>query len=508
MIQTNETSGGLHPASQIESKDHPSERSVVIVGGGLAGLAAAVEMASNGLRVTLVEQNEHLGGKMNLLEDRGFAFDMGPTIITMPQVFRGILERAGRRPEDYCELVDLDPQWRCFFEDGTVIDLRRDAEAFARELDQQFPAARPGAGYRAFVEYSRRMFRLSERVFFYKDLGAIGDLMKSPPNDPGLLGDVLAMRMHSTVGATIAKHIKEPHLAQLCEHFLQYVGSSPFLAPAILSLIAAAQVDNGCWYPMGKPGPGGEPTPGGTRMIARTLAAVAAELGVEVRTGVRVAKIMSESGRATGVMLEGGRTILADAVVSNCDVQRTYRDLSSGPAADKAFDAVRSKYEPACSGLVLYLGLNRPYEHLAHHNFCFSGDSHDEFHDIYKKGIPARDPTLYIAAPSRTDPGQAPEIDGQPGEALYVLIHTAYKREGQRWEGPGGMLERYRPVVIEKMKRMGMADIEERIVCEHHLTPDGIDRMYNAEGGAIYGLASHGKLAGGFKPRNRSKAIR
>ncbi len=481
-----------------------TDKRAIVIGGGLAGLASAVELASHGVPVTLVEANTHLGGKMNLIEDQGFSFDMGPTIITLPQVFRGIIERSGRRPEDYCELVDLDPQWRCMYEDGTTIDLRRDPKAFADKLDQQFPQAKPGAGYLEFVDWSRRMFRLSEKVFFYNDLGSVGDMMRRPPSDPGLLGDVMAMRMHSTVASTIAKHIPEPHVRQLCEHFLQYVGSSPFLAPAILGLIAAAQVDNGCWYPMG---PGGA-APGGTRMVARTLEKIAREQGVEFITGQRVKRILTNEGKAAGVVLKDGRTLKAAAVVSNCDVQRTYRDLIADPAAANERKKIASKYKPACSGLVLYLGLNKPYEHLAHHNFLFSKDSHAEFDDIYTQGIPARDPTLYIAAPSKTDPGQAPTIDGQPGEALYVLIHTAYKRDHQRWEGEGGLLESYRPVVIEKMKRMGMPDLEDRIVVEHHLTPDGIEKMYNAEGGAIYGLASHGKLAGGFKPRNRSKVFK
>jgi phytoene dehydrogenase-like protein len=130
--------------------------------------------------------------------------------------------------------------------------------------------------------------------------------------------------------------------------------------------------------------------------------------------------------------------------------------------------------------------------------------SHDEFDDIYRVGLPARDPTLYIAAPSRTDPTQAPK----GCEALYILIHTPYMRPGQRWEGSGGLLEQYRPVVMDKMRRMGFKDLEDNIVVERTLTPQSIDRMYNAEGGAIYGLASHGRLKGGFKPRNRSKVFK
>jgi len=480
----------------------PHTPSVIVVGAGLAGLAASVELAARGCRVTLIDRNTHAGGKMNLLEENGFRFDMGPTIITLPQVFTGIISRTGRNPADYVRIVDLDPQWRCHYEDGTVIDLRKNLDIMGAALDRQFPDALPGAGYRTFIEYSRRMYRLSEKVFFYKDVGGVLDMMRSnKPNDPGLLREVMAMRMHSTVGATVHKHIAEPHVRQIAEHFLQYVGSSPFLAPAILTLIAAAQVDHGCCYAMAPEGGGGRD--GGTRMVARTLSRIADELGVEKVLGLGVRRIRHDGSRAVGVELDDGRTIDADVVVSNCDVQRTLRDLVGSPAARARQGRIARKYTPACSGVVLYLGLDRQYDHLAHHNFLFSADSRAEFDDIYGDGVPARDPTLYLAAPSRTDPTQAPP----GGEALYVLVHTPYLRPGQRWEGSGGLMESYKPVIIEKLKRFGMPDLERRIVVDRHLSPDGIEKLYNAEGGAIYGLASHGRLHGGFKPRNRSKVL-
>ncbi|HMN97635.1 MAG TPA: phytoene desaturase family protein [Phycisphaerales bacterium] len=474
---------------------------VVIVGGGLAGLSAAVELARRGATVTIVERNRHLGGKMNVLAERGFSFDMGPTILTMPQVLRGIFARCGRDIAEYVELIRLDPQWRCFYEDGTVIDLREGVDPMADALERQFPGSGVGAGWRAFLAYSRRMFRLSEKVFFYRDLGGIGDLMLKPPREPGVLPDVLAMRMHSTVAATVHGMIREPHVRQLAEHFLQYVGSSPFLAPAILSLIAAAQADHGCWY-----------AAGGTRMVAAGLARLAEELGVTPLLGEGVRRIVGENGRVVAVELENGMRLPADAVVSNCDVQRTLRDLVGGEGADpstasaarRAGRSIASAWSPACSGVVLYLGLDRQYEHLAHHCFLFSRDSVEEFDDIYRKGIPARDPTIYLAVPSRSDPSQAP-----PGcEALYALIHTPHLRPGQRWEGPGGLLEQYRPTILAKLARLGLVDIERHIVLERSLTPASIERLYNAEGGAIYGLASHGRFRGGFKPRNRSSVLR
>jgi phytoene desaturase len=370
-----------------------------------------------------------------------------------------------------------------------VLDLRDDPKVFAADLDRQFPDARPGKGYLEFLEYARRMYRLSEKVFFYKDLGGVLDMMRKPPGDAGVLGDALRMRMHSTVGRTAHNSIHEPHLAQLCEHFLQYVGSSPFLAPAILSLIAAAQGDYGCWY-----------TQGGTRMVARTLERIFTEQGGRVERGVGAKRIHLANGRVRAVELDDGRVIETETVVSNCDVQRTYTDLLGTPEALSEQRKIAAKYEPACSGVVLYLGLDRRYEHLRHNCFLFSGNSTQEFDDIYRKGDPARDPTLYLCVPSATDPTQAP-----PGcESLYILVHTPYRRDRHDWDTPGGLFDQYRRVILDKLKRFGMEDIEQHIVVERRLTPAAIDRMYNATGGAIYGLASHGRIHGGFKPRNTS----
>lgn len=481
----------------------------VVIGGGLAGLAAAAECSSRGMRVAIVEANAHLGGKMNVQRvpfagdarapGGTFTFDMGPTIITLPQVLRGIIERSGRRTEDLIDLVDLDPQWRCFYEDGVRIDLRKDVAQMADALDAQFPMYKPGPGYAKFIEFSRRMYRLSERVFFYKDIGGIGDMMRAtPPRDPALLREVMAMRMHSTMAGTAHSMINEPHVRQMVEHFQQYVGSSPFLAPAILSLIAAAQTDHGCWYPRG-----------GTRMVARALETIAREQGVEVFTQARVTRISHDGRRATGVELADGRFIRAAHVISNCDVQRTCRDLLDTPRAAARARSISRSYTPACSGVVLYLGLTRQYPHLAHHDFLFSQDSQREFDDIYNRGVPAEDPTLYLAVPSRTE---AEGVQAPPGcEALYVLVHTPYLRPGHDWRNadgsPGPLLRRYRETILAKLKRFGMEDLDEHIAVERHLTPMDIDRMYNAEGGAIYGLASHGRLSGGFKPRNRSLVL-
>jgi phytoene desaturase len=249
------------------------------------------------------------------------------------------------------------------------------------------------------------------------------------------------------------------------------------------------QHDEGVWYPIG-----------GTRAVPVALEKLARELGVEIRTQTKVEKILSHHGQITGVHTNHGADIPLSAVVSNCDSVRTHRELINGSVGAK-FEKRRT-YEAACSGVVLYLGLKKRYEHLAHHDFVFSRDPHEEFDWIYMKGEPAPDPTCYLAATTCSEPGTAPA----GGEALYVLVHTPYLRPHHDWKK---MLPAYRKVILEKLKRTGkMPDLEERIVFERTLTPQDINDRYHVLNGAIYGLASHGRFLGAFKPGNRSPDLR
>ena len=467
-----------------------SNERIGVIGGGLGGLAAACTLAARGRHVILFERNDWLGGKAAQLQGGGFRFDMGPTIVTIPSVLRRIFTEAGRRMEDYLELIRLDPQWRCFFDDGSVLNLNQNPAAMAATLDRFAPGTNSGAGYLDFMKLSQRLNDISRRFFFDKPIGGLRDMFDfKTAFDPKVLGDVLAMRMGRSVAGTVRAFNPDPRVAQMMDHFTQYVGSSPYGSPAVLCGIAHMQHDEGVWYPVG-----------GTRAVPLALEKLARELGVEFRLNTKIEKILTHDGAATGVRAATGEEIQLAAVVSNCDSVRTHRELVNGRVGAK-FEK-RRRYEAACSGVVLYLGLNKSYDHLAHHDFVFSHDPHEEFDFIYKKGEPAPDPTCYLAATAGTEPANAPA----GGEALYVLVHTPYLRPHHDWKM---MFPAYRRVILEKLKRTGgMKDIESRIVFERALTPQDIHDRYHVLNGAIYGLASHGKFLGAFKPGNRSPDLR
>ena len=465
------------------------ESRVGVVGGGLGGLAAACTLAARGHNVTLLEKNPWLGGKAAVLEEQGYRFDMGPTILTVPKVLEKIFAEAGKKLNDELDLVRLDPQWRCFYEDGSVLDLLQDTEQMAQRIGEFSSVPGDASSYTDFLKLSEELHDISDRFFFWKSVEDIQDTMDLKATfNLAMLRDLVKLRMGRSVAGTIRGHIDDHRVAQMLDHFTQYVGSSPYESPAVLCSIAHMQTEGGVWYPIG-----------GTRAVPEALARLAESLGVEVRTETGVQRILTDNDKVTGVLTDTGETLPFSTVVSNMDSVRTYRELVGGEVGER-FDQ-RRRFKPACSGVVLYLGLDRAYEHLMHHNFVFSRDPEEEFDWIYNQGEPAPDPTCYVAAPSRTEAAVAPP----GGEALYVLVHTPFLGAHHDWRE---MFPNYRRVILDKLKSCGgMEDIEERIVVERALTPQDIHDRYNVLKGAIYGLASHGRYLGAFKPGNRSREI-
>ena len=417
-----------HEKPAAENKHYMKNHEPIgVIGGGLGGLAAACTLAARGYAVTLFEKNSWIGGKAAVLEQDGFRFDMGPTILTLPSVLRRIFDEAGRRLEDYLDMVRLDPQWRCFFADGSVLDLRQDANEMAAALDTFAPNTGSGAGYRRFVALSKELNRISRRHFFYKPIGGLRDMFQVQSTcDPHVLRDVLTMRMGRSVAGTVRAFNPDPRVAQMIDHFTQYVGSLPVrLARGAL---------RHCPHASGR----GDMDPrGGTRAVPVALARLAQELGVRIRLNTPISQIETANGRVTGVTTSAGEQVPLSAVVSNSDSVRTHRELLDRRTAAR-FER-RRRYEPACSGVVLYLGLKQRYDHLAHHDFVFSRDPHEEFDWIYRKGEPAPDPTCYLAATSCSEPDTAPAA-GKRFTCWCILPICGRTMIGRRCCPPTGAL--------------------------------------------------------------------
>jgi phytoene desaturase len=444
---------------------------VGVIGGGLGGLAAACTLAARGHAVTLFEANADLGGRALGFEAAGHRFDPAPAVLTMPSVLGRLFAEAGRRPEDYLELVRIEPQWRCFYADGTRLDLTADLALGCS-----------GQGSRDFLNWSKKLHAGAERLLLRRSIGSLRDLLSRRAMwQPGRLFDLLTMRPGRTVAECVRRHVSNAHLVRMLDQFAQEIGSDPNRTPALLCGLAHMQLGEGVWYPRG-----------GTAALPKALAALARELGVELRTGVGVRRILlGDSGAVDGLETDEGERVSFSAVVSNMDAVRTHRELLAGTKAAAKFEKRRS-YEPACSGVVLFLGLDRPYEHLAHHNIVFSASAEEEFEAIYRRGEPAADPTCYLTAPAGDT-------------ALTVLVHAPSLRPHHDW---GRLLPDCRRVILRNLAdRAGLTDLERRIRFEAHRTPQDLHDRYRLLDGSLYGLASHGRWFGAFRPANRSPDV-
>jgi len=448
---------------------------VVIVGAGVGGLSAAVRLAAAGWRVTMLEQNPAVGGKMSQIERDGFRWDTGPSVITMRPVFEELFATVGRRLEEYLTLLPVEPLTRYFYPDGVRLDATRDLPRMAEQiagLDE-----RDVEGYLDFLEYAARLHRITGPVFIYNQPPTLRSFLRVSPMD---MARVDAWR---TMDQAIRRRVRSPHLRQLLARFATYVGANPYQAPATLSVIAHVELTGGVWYPRG-----------GVYQIAAAMARLATELGVEIYTSTPVAGIEVRGGRAVGVLAADGRRFPADAVVANVDVTTVYEHLLPRTVGLERRLALKER-ETSCSGYVLLLGVEGTHPQLAHHNIFFNRDYRREFDDIFRRGIPPQDPTVYVAITGKSDPEHAP-----PGcENWFVLVNAPALGPAFDWENRQAA---YRTLVLETLARYGL-DVRSRIRVEHALTPADIRRLTGAWRGALYGVSSNQALNAFRRPHNR-----
>ncbi|WP_137791507.1 phytoene desaturase family protein [Bacillus sp. E(2018)] len=455
------------------------KKKVLVVGGGLGGLSAALRLAADGHEVTVLEKNERIGGKLNQRSGKGYTFDTGPSILTMPWVLEQLFESAGKNIHDYINIERIEPQWRTFFEDGTVIDVTSDLPEMLKEISKVNP--QDAASFFKYLDYCSQMYELSMKSFYKKSLTGLNDLRTLHS-----FKELLAMDPVKSMDQATKKFIKDKHLQQLFNFFIMYIGSSPYQAPAVLSQLIHVQLGLGIYY-----------VEGGMYKIAESILSVLNEYNVDVRTNQKVVGILTEGTTAKGVKLENGEELYADIVVSNLEAIPAYKTLlSNHPQAKKAAEDL-SKYEPTVSGLVLLLGVDKKYDEFAHHNFFFSQSGEREFDQIFNTGILADDPTVYVGISSKTDPTQAPE--GK--DNWFVLTHVPPLKEGETWESN---LESYRELVLNKLERMGAKDLRQHVEWEYTFTPDTLKELYGPNGGSIYGIRTDRKMNGGFKIPSRS----
>lgn len=437
-------------------------KKVLIIGAGLGGLSAAAYLASEGYDVEIYEKNDKIGGKLNFLQRDGFKFDLGPSIFTMPHIFNELFKNAGKNMEDYFTLKAVNPHWRNFFFDGKTIDLIPfDKENNFRVTNVSLADKRQ---VEDFLTYSKTLYDITEKGYFSKGLDTVGENIR----EYGVLALTKDLDAFSTMDSKVRKHIDNEYLVDIMNFFIKYVGSSPYNAPALLNLLPYIQYEFGLWY-----------VDGGMYNLARGLGRLLEDLKVKVNLNAEVVELSKEGKDIKTIKLKDGREIKGDIIVSNMEVIPLYRDILK---MDDKFLSTLEKFEPTCSGLVVHLALKKKYPQLAHHNFFFSKNPKKHFETVFdKKEIP-KDPTIYLVAPTRTDPSQAPA----EYENIKILPHIPYITEDVKKEDYDLLKEN----IYDKLESMGLKDLRENIIFEEILNPFDIREMYYSNKGSIYGVVS------------------
>ncbi len=451
-----------------------NNKSVIIIGAGLGGLSAACRLAKLGLTVTVLEKNKTVGGKVNFVESNGYTFDTGASLLTMRHVFDELFEFCERNLTDYLTLQKLEPICRYFWKDGTIFDASEDLKKTEEEIAKLEP--QDVESFRKYLADSREKYEISERTFLAKSLNDLPSLIR-PKNLP----DLLKISSLKTLAKHNKSYFKSPKLQQLFNRFATYNGSSPYKTPATFALIPYVEFGLGAWY-----------VNGGIYKIPMALEKLATELGVKFKLDSEVEKINVNNGKASGVTLKTGEILVADFVVSNADAIETYRNLLPKPKYQKR--------EPSCSGFVILLGVKKRFPMLAHHNIFFSDDYKAEFDAIFEQKIPAENPTIYVAATSRTDVSQAPENC----ENLFILINAPYTNQNIDWQSTA---KTYRDKIIQVLEKAGLEGLESSIEFEQIITPEDFETKYRANKGSIYGMSSNGIFSAFMRVPNKATDV-
>ncbi len=455
---------------------------IVVIGAGLGGLSAAISLATEGFSVDLLEKNDKVGGKLNILEKDGFTFDLGPSILTMPHIFKALFDRAGKNMDDYVSIQTVEPHWRNFFEDGSTLDLSSDPEIMQQELLKLGPNT--PKEFARFLAYSKKLCEVTEDGYFAQGLDSFWELLKYY----GPVKSLQEFDVFRSMDQGVKRFIKDPKLVDVLNYFIKYVGSSPYDAPALMNLLPYIQFGYGLWY-----------VKGGMYGMAQGLEKLALELGVNIQVNAEVKEIQHEAGYASAVKLADGSVLKADIVVSNMELIPAYKELMSGQ--EKEIKRIE-KYAPSCSGLVLHLGVDRIYEQLAHHNFFYSDHPREHFKAIFHEHKLSEDPTIYLVAPCKSDPAQAPE----GCEIIKILPHIPHLDPNKPLtaEDYADLRER----VLIKLERMGLTDLRKHIVSEESWTPVDIQAKYYSNQGSIYGVVADRFKNLGFKNAQRSNVLK
>jgi phytoene desaturase len=452
----------------------------IIIGSGIAGMAAAIRLAVNGYQVTVYEKNSHAGGKLSLIEKDGFRFDTGPSLFTEPQELEALFEVAGERISDYITYKQVESTCKYFFANGksfTAWSVREKLlEAFTEQLEE------PANTVAAYLDNAAQLYNSIGNIFLNNPLRTVPLL--TTPSFYKALSILRPYLLFDTLNEFHEKSFTTGEAIQIFNRFATYNGSSPYAAPAMLCMVPHVELNEGVFYPEG-----------GMNSIAGALYQLAVKRGVQFHFNTPVERIICAGDRIEGVVVNG-KNIFSEIVVSNADIYFTYRDL----LCDERTAAKIAKQEKSSSAIVFCWGMKKEFPSLQLHNIFFSGDYKAEFQHLFAGKTLFKDPTVYINITGKMESSHAPA--GM--ENWFVMINV-----------PSGITTNQdqliafaKQQVLKKLRGTLKEDVEPYIVTETVLDPAWLEKNTGAYGGALYGISSNTKRSAFLRHPNSRSDIR
>ena len=454
---------------------------VVVIGSGFGGLAAAIRLQAQGHQVTVLEKRDRPGGRAYVYERDGFTFDGGPTIITAPWLIDELFALGGRQTADYVRLVPVDPFYNIRFEDGSVFRYTGKRDEVVSEVRRFNPD--DVEGYLRFAAATEDIFETGFALID-KPFHRFGDMLR-------VVGDLVRLKSHKSVAGFVNGYIKDERLRQVFSFHPLLVGGNPFQSTSIYALIHHLEQKWGVWFAMG-----------GMGALVDGLVRLFGELGGELRlsTPVREIVVDERTRRTTGVRLDGGELVTADAVVSNADVAWTYMKLVEPRFRPSDSDARLKRLRYSMSLFVLYFGTDRKYDDIAHHEILMGPRYRGLLDEIFTRKTLADDFSLYLHRPTATDPRLAP-----PGcDAWYVLSPVPHLGGATDWRA---MAKPYRDRIVRYLEERYLPDLSKHIVTEHSIDPLHFESILNSHLGSAFSVEPTLTQSAWFRPHNRSKDI-
>jgi phytoene desaturase len=462
-------------------------RKVIVIGAGMGGLAAAARLARAGLSVEIYEASDHTGGKCRTEWIGDYAFDTGPSLLTLPAVYRDLFKKTGKRLELVKEISPVDPAFAYHFADGTSLDFANlSLPKICEEIDRVL-GKKAGDQWHALMQRAEAMWDASRGPFIESELAPLRSLLRRK----GFMRDLRLIAPFTSLGAISHKYLESPYLEKIVQRYATYTGSDPRKAPAVLLTIAFVEATFGAWH-----------VSGGIGTLGEALTQRCEELGVRIHLNVPVEKIITDKNGATGVVV-AGKAISADYIISNADSELTFNGLL--PSSEKRAKKERKKLkraEKSLSGFSLLLGLDNTKIDSAppamkHHNVYFPEDYDREFDQVFDLNQPVDDPTIYICAPK--DPLM---VRGENKEAWFVLVNAPRHNPKDGWDWSKNP-EEYAAKIIRKLDERGLK-VSERLDVMEFRSPKDLEGSTGAPGGSIYGTSSNGTRAAFLRAKNRS----